>query len=1313
METKPIYIPVKANADEFRKVMNSAVAISKKAWAETTRAGIKIGKAYSGSTQEIKTTSRTIDVMRSHVQSLTSELEKTKIGSSRFKELSRDLRKANKELDVIEKQAGLTGNTFDQLKDGIQAIGAGSAFAIMGGEIKDLMDKAQNFENTMKGLTAVVKHNLGEDAVPQAIDSVNKLGVALNLTDDAMATSLKNLVAMGFSIEEANKLIESTADQAVTGRQAHLSMAEAVQVFTEGLKNNNSTLTDSAGYTENLSVAFKKLGINYDQLTDKQGGAAARQKFVNYYLQQGSAFAGDARRNVEGYAGAMGKIERGAEKAQIGIGKVYKDGFLPLLNIAAEGSIAFGTWANDLGAAGKSLIMAGTAAGTLATGIYTLQKALELTGITAGKAWMKILGPIGLGIAAATFVITAYVEYRDEKAKERIENIKKDIKSISEEQSKSISKSIEEFTKAGETAVNVYKTSSNLTNAEYDKITENAFDNYEKLRKVIKQYGIEEKNIFLQSGARGNDNNTRVKDYIANIEALKRAMQDVNEEAKNLELKEKLDKSMSGAKSSSMKIKDLSWSLQELLDKASEIDTLSEKGIEFGVTTKDINRAKELKKELESINSNISVDISQNYRPVTNEKLKTKKDTLEYDLIVRAPDGTIIESKQDILDKLKEQNVSISRLPVEYEVTGKEKIDEANISLERYLTLAKEISMEGKGQTLNFEVNPDQLTVASEHLKAILANVKGVAVEIDKVTEKTKDGEIEAKGKISINLPDGTVLRNGPLIKQIVGIQGLQPVDTPVNVTVEGKDGLTDLRKMLENTASAIEEVSGTEAQLQFSVTGDDISEAKIKELEELKKNPLIKVETKTTPLESGEVTTTYTVISSNPEEVRKLKDIQNLDGKDIKMKAELSTKEADDSLKSLLNTISGYTQQIGSQITTFMANQTAMLENQLQDFQGKYNLFSSLMSNHYDNLYEDREEYYDKAIEMANSKYDEEAAAFEELQQKKIDAERAALNERIIILDEELAAKKEALEAEFDQRIEASEQEREQRLSENDEKTEDQLAQKQNELDIDNYYSNEKEWLNEERERAIADLISGYTDQKEQETQISNENIQTIEEENSNKLTGLEEEKNNRIAELEAQKEKELQKIQKEREEREKAAAKLSAMIQYGMSLNIHKQQQQQAIATVGINLATGIMTAWSQAMMFMPLTPIIGALMTGLLTGVAASSLSMIASQPPPLPPAELFMREGGFVYGQSHEQGGVKAELEGGEYVMPVSRTRDYLPELEAMRRGQYGGQSVTVVFEQGAVLISGIQDHDELFDQFARESAYRIKGRLASR
>ena len=99
------------------------------------------------------------------------------------------------------------------------------------------------YKDALRGLSSVADYaGVSQGAIEEATAKVtNEFFNA-----EAAATSLKNLLLRGFSLDQAVNTIQRLQDSAAYGRQASLTLSDAVKSATEGLKNENSILVNGA-----------------------------------------------------------------------------------------------------------------------------------------------------------------------------------------------------------------------------------------------------------------------------------------------------------------------------------------------------------------------------------------------------------------------------------------------------------------------------------------------------------------------------------------------------------------------------------------------------------------------------------------------------------------------------------------------------------------------------------------------------------------------------------------------------------------------------------------------------------------------------------------------------------------------------------------------------------------------------------------------------------------------------------------------------------------------------------------------------------
>ena len=138
----------------------------------------------------------------------------------------------------------------------------------------------------------------------------------------------KNLTAAGYTEEQTQQIMERLKDASAFGRQSHLTLGEAVQTATEGIKNQNSVLVDNAGVTKNLSVMYeeyaKSIGKTTAQLTDEEKRLAT----VNGIMKETQFQVGDAAKLTDTYSGKVAKLSAAFTNLKNSVGRVL----IPILN---------------------------------------------------------------------------------------------------------------------------------------------------------------------------------------------------------------------------------------------------------------------------------------------------------------------------------------------------------------------------------------------------------------------------------------------------------------------------------------------------------------------------------------------------------------------------------------------------------------------------------------------------------------------------------------------------------------------------------------------------------------------------------------------------------------------------------------------------------------------------------------------------------------------------------------------------------------------------------------------------------------------
>lgn len=273
-------------------------------------------------------------------------------------------------LKGVTQSTGLAATSTGQLAGAVaigQAAyeGLGAVIASTTQFLKDSVAAANKYQAAILGLTSV-STAFGSNAIQakQAAEMLASDGL-MSVTESAVG--LKNLLATGFSLDQATVLMSRFKDSAAFGRQAALGFGEAIAGATEGLKNGNSILVDNAGVTKNLSVILKEMGKSEQDVMNISSDASVRQAVFNGLLKETSANVGDAAKMTGTFAGAQAAAQAQLTQLQIGIGSVAQtvagplvSGFTDFIKQNQNAIISFGGAAVAAGAfVGAIFLVAG------------------------------------------------------------------------------------------------------------------------------------------------------------------------------------------------------------------------------------------------------------------------------------------------------------------------------------------------------------------------------------------------------------------------------------------------------------------------------------------------------------------------------------------------------------------------------------------------------------------------------------------------------------------------------------------------------------------------------------------------------------------------------------------------------------------------------------------------------------------------------------------------------------------------------------------------------------------------------------------
>lgn len=226
------------------------------------------------------------------------------------------------------------------------------------------------------------------------------------------ATSLKNLLARGYSLDQAVTTIERLKDSSAYARQGQLSMGEAVRGATEGLKNENSVLVDNAGVTKNVSVMWKEYAESLGKSVNDLTQAEKIQAEYNGIMNETRFQVGDAQKYLEGYAGAEAMAGANALELGSALGELIANGLAPFLTIVSSAAKATTSFIENNKALSTVLLTGVTVVVGYKAAVLLLANAKKLLAkaqVDTGNKTKSMIGAFKLAYAATKADTTATV----------------------------------------------------------------------------------------------------------------------------------------------------------------------------------------------------------------------------------------------------------------------------------------------------------------------------------------------------------------------------------------------------------------------------------------------------------------------------------------------------------------------------------------------------------------------------------------------------------------------------------------------------------------------------------------------------------------------------------------------------------------------------------------------------------------------------------------------------------------------------------------------------------------------------------------
>lgn len=227
------------------------------------------------------------------------------------------------------------------------------------------------------------------------------------------ATSLKNLLARWFWLDEAATIMNRFKDSAAFGRQASLQFWEAIQWATEWLKNENSILVDNAWVTKNVSVMWKEYADSIWVWVKSLTTAQKRQAELNWILHETRFQVWDAAKLADTYAWAVAKNQKTQRELAVTIWTALQPALTKLLETITPIIEKVAEWVKENPELTSKIILVTAAIAWLIAWATALWLILPTIIIWVKALWAALLflsmNPIWWVITWITALVTAWV----------------------------------------------------------------------------------------------------------------------------------------------------------------------------------------------------------------------------------------------------------------------------------------------------------------------------------------------------------------------------------------------------------------------------------------------------------------------------------------------------------------------------------------------------------------------------------------------------------------------------------------------------------------------------------------------------------------------------------------------------------------------------------------------------------------------------------------------------------------------------------------------------------------------------------------
>lgn len=243
----------------------------------------------------------------------------------RLEGIEKGIDAAKKKLQEIEQENKKVEGSNKNLEGSYLAMSAVAVASLMkiGSVIKGATEEYKAHTQAMSSLQNVASYT-GEN-INELSDIMGEYENVMTKSD--LATTIKNFTLMGFTAEQTEQMIEALTNSAIRNRNANYTVSEAVRVASEGYRQGLSTLSDSAGVTENLSVMLENYAQSIGKTASQLTEAEKNQAYLNRTMYAAEPFAGAMVDYMESLAGKQGEYSQAMRETQV----AYSEALEPVL----------------------------------------------------------------------------------------------------------------------------------------------------------------------------------------------------------------------------------------------------------------------------------------------------------------------------------------------------------------------------------------------------------------------------------------------------------------------------------------------------------------------------------------------------------------------------------------------------------------------------------------------------------------------------------------------------------------------------------------------------------------------------------------------------------------------------------------------------------------------------------------------------------------------------------------------------------------------------------------------------------------------